>query len=128
MLQGLTIMYATRVLKPTVRPNTRAFIISAFATPAPLVDRIADVAPKFSFSFEPYYRVILVYSNWTNDKPIGKLVSASIPIITEKHATNVVRRTRIEGRAIIVTVLKNEALTYMQNIKNKGLDCVIDEA
>ena len=84
--------------------------------------------PGISLQFEPFYRVILVYSDWLNDKPVAQKVRYSVPIITSNDAMNVTRRARVEGRSIIVTVIKDDAILYMTNLKNKGLDVILDEA
>lgn len=81
-----------------------------------------------SLTFEPFYRVVLVYSDWVNDKPIAQKVRYSVPIITATDAVNVVKRARAQGKAIVVTVIKDDAIMYMNNLKTKGLDVIIDEA
>lgn len=84
--------------------------------------------PGISLQFEPFYRVILVYSEWLNDKSTAQKVRHSVPIITLNDAINVTRRARVEGRSIVVTVIKDDAILYMTNLKNKGLDVILDEA
>lgn len=83
---------------------------------------------EISFTFEPFYRVVLVYNDWINDKPIAQKVRYSVPIISGNDAANVVKRARLKGDAIIVTVIKDDAEKYMSNLKTKGLDVFIDEA
>ena len=114
--------------RKTIFTRFNTVTCKAFPTPAPMRDRIIVTSPVINFAFEPFYRVILLYTNWDNDKPVAKLVSASVPIITNRDAANIVKTCRIEGTAIVVTVLKDDAVLYMTNIKNKGLDCMIDEA
>ena len=85
-------------------------------------------APLANITFEPFYRVVLIYSEWENDKSVAQKVKISVPIISGADALSVTKRAKQEGRAIVVTVIKEDALTYMNNLRRKGLITEIDEA
>jgi len=87
-----------------------------------------NVVGNFKFAYEPYYRVILIYSNWVDDKDVAQKVHHSINVLGYNEALRVVRNAHTEGKAIVVTVIKDDAVLYMSNMKNKGLDVVLDEA
>lgn len=81
-----------------------------------------------SFSFEPFYRVILQYSEWESDKPIARKVAQAVPIISGVQAMRITRKCRQTGNAIVVTVKKDDAVLYASNLRNKGLRVIMDEA
>jgi ATP-dependent Clp protease adapter protein ClpS len=86
--------------------------------------------PSLTFAYEPFYRVILLYSGWAdnNEKEMAYRVHKSVPIITFNNAKNIVQRARVEGRCIVVTVIKDDAVLYSGNLKAKGFDVMLDEA
>jgi hypothetical protein len=117
-------MFAATVPKRTAFVNKARF--AAYATAAPLKKQ----TPSLTFAFEPFYRVILLYSGWSenNEKEMAYRVHKSVPIVPFKSAKTIVQRTRIEGRCIIVTVVKDDAMLYLSNLKAKGFDVMLDEA
>lgn len=100
----------------------------ARASMFPVVEKQSDSETTLSFSFEPFYRVILLYSDWDNDKSIAKKISKAVPIVSSVYAVQVARRCRLTGQAIVVTVIKDDAILYMSNLRNQGLRVTIDEA
>lgn len=95
------------------------------ATAAPLKSQ-----PVLSFAYEPFYRVILLYSGWgdNNEKEMAYRVHKSVPIVSFSNAKSIVQRARVEGRCIVVTVIKDDAVLYSGNLKAKGFDVMLDEA
>lgn len=82
----------------------------------------------FTFSFEPFYRVILIYNNWSSDKIVAEKIRASIPIITFTEALKVARMAKVDGKAIVVTVIKDDAFMYVRSMEMRGLTVELDEA
>lgn len=87
-----------------------------------------NVIININISFEPFYRVILYYSNWDDDKATALKITNAISIIDFNAAMKVVQNAKGYGKAIVVTVIKDDAVLYMNNLKNKGLEVSIDEA
>jgi ATP-dependent Clp protease adapter protein ClpS len=83
---------------------------------------------NINFSYEPFCRVILVYSNWIEDKLTAALVVNAVPKLPYNDAIRIVRSAHINGSAIVVTVLRQEAAIYADNLLKKGLDCFLEEA
>lgn len=83
---------------------------------------------NLNISFEPFYRVILVYSNWTDDKDVALRVSQAVPIVKFKNALQIVRNAKSYGNAIIVTVTKYDAISYVKSLELKGLEGIMEEA
>lgn len=94
----------------------------------------AKVAPRAAtdivFRFEPFYRVLLVYSGWpdVDDKDIGKKVKLSVPILSLGDSVSISRRARAEGRSIVVTVPEDEAGVFVKRLKDRGLLADVEEA
>lgn len=80
--------------------------------------------------FEPFYRVILLYSEWNSDmdKTVAQKVKSAVPIIDAASAKKVVKQCRLQGKSIVTTVVKDEAILHASNLRNKGLKCMLDEA
>lgn len=87
-----------------------------------------NVIININISFEPFYRVILYYSNWDDDKTTALKITNAVSIVDFNAATKIVQNAKSHGKAIVVTVIKDDAVLYMNNLKNKGLDVSIDEA
>lgn len=96
------------------------------ATAAPLRKSTSSL----TFAFEPFYRVILLYSGWSDndEKEMALRVRKAVPIISFNNAKTIVQRSKIEGRCIVVTVIKDDAVLYSSNLKSKGFDVMLDEA
>jgi ATP-dependent Clp protease adapter protein ClpS len=83
---------------------------------------------NLTFTYEPFYRVVLIYSNWTYDKEVAQKVHNAVPVIGFNDALRVVRNAEKDGRAIVITCIKDDANQYVSNLKKKGLDVTIVEA
>lgn len=80
------------------------------------------------FSFEPFYRVVLLFSGWNDDRVIARKIRMSIPMLRFADCINIAHQARLRGRAIIVTVKKDEALQYSKDLETRGLKVFLDEA
>jgi len=83
---------------------------------------------NLNIAFEPFYRVILIYTNWTDDKDVALRVTQAVPIVKFKVALQIVRNASSYGSAIIATVTKDDALAYVKSLTFKGLEAVVEEA
>lgn len=81
-----------------------------------------------NFSFAPIYRVVLRYSNWSDDKEVAKTVKQSVPVISYSAAKQVVANAKAYGNSIVITANQDDAKKYMKNLVAKGLDADIIEA
>ena len=94
----------------------------------PIMSTSPLIYKSISFAYEPFYRVILVYTNWTNDSTVAEKVRASCRTVTFTEALKTVRYSKIHGGGIVCTVLKDEADIYSNNMKKRGLTVLLDEA
>lgn len=120
-LSSLPALASRMVVPPSYRKG-----VSTCATKyaKPLMDKLVDL----SITFEPIYRVILINSDWVNDKDVAKKIKTSVPPLTFADSLKIARQARVEGRAIVITAQKDDAIYYLSNLKNKGLIVMLDEA
>lgn len=106
----------------TVRRATRTVFMRATKAPKMSID--------IKVSFESFYRVVLVYNGWTDDKDkdVALKVKNAVSILSFGEALARVRTARKEDMAILVTVPKEDAILYMGNLFKKGLEAQLDEA
>lgn len=81
-----------------------------------------------SFQFEPFFRVILHFSEWSEGKQIAKLVRIAVPIISSTESIRVVEMAELHTKSIVVTVKKDEAELYVQRLLVAGLIASMEEA
>jgi hypothetical protein len=92
------------------------------------------VAPSLhtslNISFEPFYRVVLIYNGWKDDKDkdVAIKVKQSIDILSFGESLGRARTARQQSSAILVTVPKDDAHVYVENLVKKGLEAKLDEA
>jgi len=84
---------------------------------------------NLNIHFESFYRVILVYNNWTNDRDVARILKRVIPIVgTMNNAIQIVKSSKSYGKAIIVTVIKKEAEQYVKSLRQNNLEAELEEA
>jgi len=90
----------------------------------------SKVSIDIKVSFEPFYRVILLYNGWPDDKDkdVAVKVKTAINMLSFGEALTRVRTARNDETAILVTVPKDDAILYLGNILKKGLEAQLDEA
>lgn len=81
-----------------------------------------------SFQFEPFYRVILHYSQWIESKPVARLVRIAVPVISMNECIRVVQMAEAHNKAIVVTVKKDDAEMYVQRLLVAGLIASLEVA
>lgn len=74
-----------------------------------------------NFQFEPFYRVLLHYNNWTEGKQIARIVRMAVPIVSADESIRVVEMAEIHETAIVVTVPKDDAELFVQRLVVAGL-------
>ena len=106
------------------RRATRNVCVCARATKVP------KMSIDIKVSFESFYRVVLVYNGWTDDKDkdVALKVKQAVDMLSFGEALTRVRNARTEDVAILVTVPKDDAVLYMGNLFKKGLEAQLDEA
>ncbi len=110
--------------KHTYRTSSSAF--AAIDTP---VSSRPNTILNLNISFESFYRVILVYNNWTNDKEIARVLKKTVPLVgTVNNAIHIVTSARSYGKAIVVTVIKKEAEQYVRDLRKQKLEAELEEA
>lgn len=98
------------------------------ATEAPIRDTNKEHVFMPKFSFEPFYRVVLFYSNWEDDRDIAKTVKQCVPIISYSAAKQTVANAKAYGNSIVITALHEDAVKYCRNLLSKGLNVDLMEA
>lgn len=81
-----------------------------------------------AMSFEPIYRVILHYTNWTDHKDVANVVKKAVPSISKTHALRTVENAAAYGTAIVVTVPQDEAEMYEARLNRMGLKASLEIA
>lgn len=107
----------TIVTKATQSPPQGALLESRDVSIANLV-----------FAYEPFYRVVLLFSGWNDDRVVARKIRMSIPMLRFADCINIAKQARLRGRAIIVTVKKDEAFQYSKDLETRGLKVLLDEA
>jgi ATP-dependent Clp protease adapter protein ClpS len=88
-------------------------------------DRIID---DFDMTFEPFYRVILHYTNWKEDKIIAGLIKQGVPFLQHSQAIQTVKNAVAYGTAIVITATREDAELYEARLKRLGLKVSLDMA
>lgn len=86
-----------------------------------------DVTPP-SFEFEPFYRVLLHYSQWTSGEQVARIVRIAVPVITANESVRIVSMAESYDTSIVVTVKKEEAEMYALRLMGAGLKSSTEEA
>ena len=79
-------------------------------------------------SFEEFYRVILHYSQWVDDKPIAQKVVLAVPHLTTNEAIRIVECAHSYGSAIVVTLPLDEATICKDSLVRVGLKATMELA
>ena len=87
-------------------------------------------ASDFKFMYDSFYRVILHYTNWTDDstKIISTRVKIAVPVLTLKECESIVKQASKYGMCIVCTVQQDKAILYKDAIVQLGLNATIEEA
>lgn len=95
---------------------------------APSRDTVSGTS--LNIRFEPHYRVILHYSNWSQDdtKAITQRVKVGVPPLTLKDCEKAVKHAFTYGMSILCTVPKEKAFLYYDTLCLVGLNASIEEA
>ena len=86
------------------------------------VSNETDIASSLKIHFEPYYRVVLVYNNWDDDKRAAARLVLAVRILDFKHSMQITKNAKNDGIAIVVTVMQNDAEMYLHKMRKFGLD------
>lgn len=86
------------------------------------VSNEVDIMTSLKIKFEPYYRVVLVYNNWEDDKNAAARLILAVHILDPKQGIHVAKNARKEGLAIVVTVMQQDAEIYLHKMRKVGLD------
>lgn len=133
-MQRLAIVHASRAATSTPLPMLRRRRVHVQRIyPAEMVwyddeTKDVDVLDPPSFEVEPFYRVLLHYSQWTNKDQVARIVRFSVPVLSMNEALHIVGMAESYETAIVVTVKKQEAELYMQRLLIAGLKSSIDIA
>lgn len=80
------------------------------------------------FSFEPIYRVMLHYTNWTDTKDVTKRVKRAVPVVPITQARNAVEAAEKNGTSILVTAPLDDAAMYEIRLTQAGLKVSLELA
>ena len=115
--------YSSILYPPVIEDDTKAL-----ASPLAPPQKINEVSTTLNISFEPLYRIILVYTNWSDDKLIAEKVKSGVPIISYKEAIRAVKYAKVHGKAILCVVLKDKAILYSKKLNLHGISVILEEA
>ncbi len=132
-LQRLALVHTSRAATHTPLPILRKRRVHVQRIyPAEMVwydsENDVEVLDPPSFEVEPFYRVLLHYSQWTNKDQIARIVRFSVPIISMNECLHIVEMAESYETAIVVTVKKDDAELYMQRLLIAGLKSSIEVA
>lgn len=97
-----------------------------YDTPVPVLKKTHDL--NQSIRFEPFYRVLLHYSMWNDNKLVAKTVAKAVPIISFNDGLRVAEAAEKVGSAIVVTVPLEDAEIYDDRLRHAGLKSSIESA
>jgi hypothetical protein len=86
------------------------------------VSNDTDLATSLRISFEPFYRVVLLYTQWEDDKKAASRLVTAVSLIKIAEGVHITRSARKYGMSIVVTVLQAEAELYLRKMRANGLD------
>ena len=114
----------------TIRPRSAIFeetYTISFETIYQL-DRQMQGSQNVSISFEDFYRVMLHYTNWTDDDPIAQKVKRAVPQMTMNEALRIVDAARRYGTSIVVTATLEEATACKEKLTRSQLKATMELA
>jgi len=110
------------------KPPTHVITAAAASLDAPIASKPNTII-NLNIKFDSFYRVVLIYNNWTDDKAIGRAILRAIPSLkSASKCLHIARAARSEGRAIVLTAIKDEAKKHIRALTLNGLDAELDEA
>lgn len=120
-----------RTAMPLLRRQRMATPKSRRAVPVPVqplfvvgddeAQGISSLLDPPTFQYEPFYRVLLHYNQWVDGKQIARLVRTAVPIVSMNDSVRIVEMAERYETAIVVTVNKEDAETYVQRLLFTGL-------
>lgn len=79
-------------------------------------------------AFEPFYRVLLKYTDWVDGKETATRVKRAIDAVSLGEAFRAVRHAEKHGVGIVITAEEAKAKTYVRRLEKQGLSALIEEA
>lgn len=92
------------------------------------LDRQMQGNPSMSISFEDFYRVVLHYTQWTEDDPIAQKVKRAVPQMTMNEALRIVDSARRYGVSIVVTAPLEDATQCKESLTRLQLKASVELA
>lgn len=91
---------------------------------------ISNKSTEFKFMYDHFHRVILHYTNWTDDATgsVSRRVKMAVPVLTLKDCEVIVKQTSKYGMCIVCTVQHDKAMLYRDALLQSGLNATIEEA
>lgn len=128
--------FAPHVHVVTKISKSRTKSRGALASPPPPVENEEDLTMSITdymmegtdMAFEPIYRVILHFNNWSDNNLTARLVKQAVPPVTYTHALRSAENAAAFGSAIVTTVAKDDAELYELRLNRLGLKASIEVA
>jgi hypothetical protein len=100
---------------------------SSLAYPSQVIKQPSSV---LNVRFEPIYRIMLHYSNWTRDdtKHIAEKVKFGVPILTMLECEKVVKSAFANGISMVCVITEDKAVLYCEALLRVGLKATVEEA
>ena len=92
------------------------------------MDRQLYGNPSMSISFEDFYRVMLHYTQWTDDDPVAQKVKRAVPQMTMNEALRIVDSARRYGTSIVLTASLEDATICHDKLNRSQLKATIELA
>ena len=123
----LSVVAAPVLAAPAPMPTTPPTFITSPGQEEALLS-ITDYMNGVSMEFEPIYRVLLHYTNWSNSKEIAKKVHKAVPIVTFEHALRTTETAAANGTSIVITAPQDDAEMYESRLMRFGLKASLEIA
>lgn len=92
------------------------------------MDRQMQGNSSLSISFDDFYRVVLHYTQWSDDDPVAQKVRRAVPQMTMNEALRIVDAARRYGASIVVTAPLEDATRCMDSLNRFQLKATMELA
>lgn len=81
-----------------------------------------------NFQFEAFHRVILHYTNWSDNEEIARRLVRGVPVLSKTDGLRIASNAASAGTAIVITTTYQDASLYETRLTQMGLKVSLDLA
>ena len=81
-----------------------------------------------SITFEPIYRVMLHFTQWSDNKEVSRRIVRGVPLIGLANAMRIVESAVSHGTSIVITAPLDDAQMYQNRLTQMGLRITLEMA